>query len=129
MPGLERAIKDVLRAKGLSPAAVAERMAGDRSKPTFYRLLTGQVTSPRLDTVVRLCELLQVSPTELLEMAGLWKFRHRSTDPLDIQLRKLVGDIQRLPADGKRLAVRQVESLLPSWKLLGQPKSRPRGAS
>lgn len=128
MPGLGHAIKQVLDAKGMSAAAIADRMARSRSRPTFYRLLTGEITRPRLDTFVRLCGLLQVSPTELLELAGLWTFRRRSTNSVDVRLRKIVGEIIRLPEPAKRVAVSQLEGLLPSWKRLTRGGGRGRRA-
>ena len=127
MSGLGEAIRRVLEAKEISAAAIADRMARDRSRPTFYRLLTGEITHPRLDTFVRLCELLQVSPTELLELAGLWTFHRRSTNPVDVRLRKIAGEIWRLPEPAKRVAVSQTESLLPSWRLLARGGRRGRG--
>jgi hypothetical protein len=115
---LSRAIRQVLEARCVSAATVAAHLAGRGSKPTFYRLLTGQIARPRLDTFVELCAGLGVSPTELLQLAGWWPFGSRSTDPVDVRLRALFGQIQRLPPDAKRLAVAQVESLGPSWTAL-----------
>ncbi len=75
---LSEAIKQTMNARDLSTAEVARRLGEGCDRATFYRLLSGATTEPRLGTLVGLCEVLEISPTELLQLAGLWPQRDRA---------------------------------------------------
>ena len=114
--GLDRALKTSMDARELETREVIGKMQQRHSKATAYRLLAGATNDPRLSTFVELCKAVESSPTELLEMAGLWEFRERSADPLDMRLRKVFSEVQQLPASQKRVAVEQIHSIVRAWK-------------
>src|SRR5579875_4214759 len=84
---LAEAIKETMNARGLQTAEVARRLGEGYDRATFYRLLNGATTEPRLGTLLGLCRVLEVSPTELLQLAGLWPYIERPVDVLDVRLR------------------------------------------
>src|SRR5438067_1370569 len=102
---LAEAIKEIMDARGLRTADVARRLGEGYDRATFYRLLNGATTEPRLGTLVGLCRVLEVSPTELLQLAGLWPYRDRPVDTLDLQLRNAFAQLRVLPFDDKRRVV------------------------
>jgi len=112
---LADAIKQTMNARDLPTAEVARRLGEGYDRATFYRLLNGATTEPRLGTLVGLCEVLDVSPTELLQLAGLWPYRDRLADALDLRLRGAFAQLQLLPTDEKRRAARIVSCVVESW--------------
>ncbi len=112
---LADAIKKTMNARELPTAEVARRLGEGYDRATFYRLLNGATTEPRLGTLVGLCEVLDISPTELLQLAGLWPHRDRLADALDLRLRGAFSRLQALPNDEKRRAARIVGSIADSW--------------
>ncbi len=112
---LSDAIKQTMNARDLPTAEVARRLGEGYDRATFYRLLNGATTEPRLGTLVGLCEVLEISPTELLQLAGLWPHRDRLADALDLRLRGAFSRLQALPNDEKRRAARIVGSIADSW--------------
>ncbi len=112
---LAEAIKQTMNARDLPTAEVARRLGEGYDRATFYRLLNGATTEPRLGTLVGLCEVLEISPTELLQLAGLWPHRDRLADALDLRLRGAFSRLQALPNDEKRRAARIVGSIADSW--------------
>jgi len=69
---LAQAITQTMQAHGLTTAQVAVRMGENQDRATFYRMVNGATTEPRLGTLVRLCIALGTTPSELLELAGVW---------------------------------------------------------
>jgi len=86
---LSEAIKQTMNARDLSTAEVARGLGKGCDRATFYRLLNGATTEPRLGTLVGLCDVLEISPTELLQLAGLWPQRGRAADAQGVRLRRL----------------------------------------
>ena len=46
------AVRDLIEARGLRPAEVADRLGGKRNRATFYRLLSGETNDPRVSTLL-----------------------------------------------------------------------------
>jgi len=118
---LKEAIKQIIENKNLTPATIAARMKGRRSAATFYRILNGNIQNPKLNTFLDLCEATGVSPTEMLQLAGLWPFRLRSTDPTDLKLRQVFTEVQGLPKNHKKIAVEQISKIVDTWLELKLP--------
>ena len=112
---LAQAIKETMDARGLQTAEVARRLGEGYDRATFYRLLNGATTEPRLGTLLGLCRVLEVSPTELLQLADLWPFRDRPADALDVRLRNAFARLQVLPVDDKQRAVSVVACIAETW--------------
>jgi transcriptional regulator with XRE-family HTH domain len=112
---LSEAIKQTMNARDLPTAEVARRLGEGYDRATFYRLLNGATTEPRLGTLVGLCEVLDISPTELLQLSGLWPHRDRLADALDLRLRSAFARLQSLPTQEKRRAAKIVGCIADSW--------------
>jgi DNA-binding Xre family transcriptional regulator len=112
---LAEAIKEIMDARGWRPADVARRLGGEYDRTTFYSMLKGATTQPRLGTLVVLCRALEVSPTQLLQRAELWPYRERSVDTLDLQLRTAFAQLRVLPFDDKQRVVAIVTCLAATW--------------
>jgi DNA-binding Xre family transcriptional regulator len=112
---LDQAMKTVMRARGLKVPDVLTRML-QRDRSTVYRLLNGDTRDAKLSTLLGLCSALDVSPNELLSLAGLWNDEGPSTDSLDIRLRQVFAVVQALAAPYKLVAVTQVERLVGTWQ-------------
>ncbi len=122
---LKEAIEQIIENRNLTPAIIAARMKGKKSAATFYRILNGSIQNPKLNTFLDLCEATEVSPMEMLQLAGLWPFRLRSTDPTDLKLRQVFNEVQGLPRKHKKIAVEQISRIVDTWlelKLLGKIK-------
>src|SRR5204862_1987701 len=70
-----KAVRDLIEARGLRPAEVADRLGGKRNRATFYRLLSGETNDPRVSTLLEICGALTTSPSELLQLAGLLQYQ------------------------------------------------------
>ena len=124
---LAEAIKETMNARGLQTAEVARRLGEGYDRATFYRLLNGATTEPRLGTLLGLCRVLEVSPTELLQLAGLWPHRDRPADALDVRLRDTFAQLQGLPVEDKRRAVSIVSSIAEAWEMPPAPPALSNG--
>ncbi len=69
---LAHAITQTMQAHDLTTAQVAARLGKTQDRATFYRALNGATQEPRLGTLVQLCIALGTSPSELLDLAGVW---------------------------------------------------------
>jgi DNA-binding phage protein len=107
-PSLSRAILSVMRIRNMTATRVAGRMQSGRNRATLYRILSGSTQDPKVSTFVDICRALDVSPIEVLQLAGLSPHTPRESDLLDIRLRQIFRHIQALPESAKRLAVAQV---------------------
>lgn len=107
-----KAVRDLIEARGLRPAEVADRLGGKRNRATFYRLLSGETTDPRVSTLLEICHSLTTSPSELLQLAGLLHFQERSLELIDVELRQAFGELQSLSDDDKRLCLATVRSII-----------------
>ncbi len=109
---LVQAITQTMQARGLKTAQVAERLGETQDRATFYRMVNGATTEPRLATLVQLCIALDTSPSELLELAEVW-FPNTPgrAGPDDLRLRQAFGQLRTLSTDGKQWAVPLVAAL------------------
>jgi DNA-binding Xre family transcriptional regulator len=112
---LAEAIKEIMEARGWRPGDVARRLGGEYDRTAFYSVLKGATPEPRLSTLVVLCRALEVNPTQLLQMAGLWPYRERQVEPLDLQLRAAFAQLRVLPFDDKQRVVAIVTCLARTW--------------
>jgi hypothetical protein len=65
--------------------------------------------------------VLEVSPTELLQLADLWPYRDRPADALDVRMRNAFAHLQMLPFEDKQRAVRVVSCIAEGWNTNHQP--------
>ena len=100
-----KAVRDLIEARGLRPAEVADRLGGKRNRATFYRLLSGETNDPRVSTLLEICSALTTSPSELLQLAGLLQYQERSLKLIDVELRQAFGEMQQLDEEDKRLCL------------------------
>jgi len=81
----------------------------------FYaiRVWTVKLSRSSLNHVlVQLCIALEITPSELLELAGVWSPKTPGhAGPDDLRLRHAFAEIGALPMDGKQWAVSLVASL------------------
>ena len=110
-PTLSGAILAVMRTRKLSATQVASRMQSGRNRATLYRILSGATQDPKVSTFVDICQALDVSPIEVLQLAALVPHTPRDSDLLDIRMRQIFRRVQSLPEALKRLAVAQLGSL------------------
>jgi len=109
---LARAIRQTLDVRWLTTAEVARRLEGEQDRATFYRMVNGATKEPRLGTLVRLCIALETTPSELLELAGVWSpDTPGRAGPDDLRLRRAFAEIGALPLDGKQWTVPLVAAL------------------
>jgi len=110
------AIKQTMLARGVTTAEAAARLSAEQDRATFYRLVNGATTEPRLGTLVQLCRALDTSPSELLELAGVWAPEapgHASPD--DLRLRGAFGQVRALPVAVQQRVVPLVEAVALAW--------------
>lgn len=110
---LADAITQTMEARGLRASEVAHRLGAEYDLATFYRMLNGSTTEPRLPTLVALCQVLEIDPSDLLDLAGVWP--RRAVDASDLQLRQLFARIQALPLAEKRRVAHLVVALAEGW--------------
>jgi len=116
MMSLATAIKQVIEVRGLTSGEVTRRLGKGRDYTTFFRLLNGRTTDPRVITLVRLCVALETNPSELLELAGVWSpDTPGQATPDDLRLRVAFGQVRALPMPMQHRAVPLVEALAIGW--------------
>jgi DNA-binding Xre family transcriptional regulator len=116
MMSLATAIKQVIEVRGLTSGEVTRRLGKGRDYTTFFRLLNGRTTDPRVITLVRLCVALETNPSELLELAGVWSpDTPGQATPDDLRLRVAFGQVRALPMPMQHRAVPLVEALATGW--------------
>src|SRR5436853_5376278 len=103
---LDKALRTLLAGRNISAAEAAINM-GERNRATFYRILNGSTGDPRISTIVEACRILRTTPSQLLELAGLWE-TPAVLDELDQRLQSAFYRIQALPQERKELAVSQI---------------------
>jgi DNA-binding Xre family transcriptional regulator len=112
---LHRAIRAAMEARGLKTPDLLARMP-QRDRSTVYRLLKGDTRDAKVSTLIGLCSALGVTPNDLLSLAGVWSDPERSSDPLDVRLRRVFSMLQSLASPYKLVAVTQVERLIVTWQ-------------
>ena len=107
---LAEAVWNAMAAKGLIRRQLLERVTRESSRWAVYRILSGKSADPRLSTILILCQALDISPTELIQMAGFVPHIDRRSTSLDVRLRQAFSNAQALPIGLRELAVMQIES-------------------
>lgn len=95
----------------MSATQVSAKMKSGRNKATLYRILSGSTQDPKVSTFIDICQALDVSPIEVLQVAGMVPNQPRDRDLLEIRLRQIFRRLQSLPVVLKSLAVNQVDGL------------------
>ena len=127
---IAKTVRDLIDARGLEPAEVAARIAGTRNRATFYRILSGDTPDPRLSTVVELCNVLAITPSELLRLAGLLEDQRRPPTLVQVGLRQAFGELQSLNENDRRLCLAILQSLITMrTEQQGRRAQRPKGAT
>lgn len=124
-----KAVRDLIDARGLRPAEVADRLGGKRNRATFYRLLSGETTDPRVSTLLEICNCLTTSPSELLQLAGMLVYQGRSMNLIDVELRQAFGELQQLNDDDKRVCLSMLRGVIDLRGKERRPASRRRRAT
>ncbi len=125
---LADAIKRTMDVRDVPTVEVARRMGQDYDRATFYRLATGVTTDPRLGTLIVLCRVLDVAPTELLHLAGCWPASDHPGDTLDLHLRAAFTQVQALPTAEKQRAATLIAALADAWDAPSAVKTAPAAA-
>ncbi len=123
-PALATAIREVLRARGLAQRDFLARVPRQSSRWAVYRILSGYSRDPRLSTLLVICEALEISLNELVQVAGLVPRRERSQVLVDVRLRRAFRDVQELDEEIKPLAVELVDGLIRLLAEHGRGRSR-----
>jgi transcriptional regulator with XRE-family HTH domain len=121
------AVRDVIEARGLRPAEIADRVGGTRNRATFYRVLSGETSDPRVSTLLEICSALTISPGELLQLAGLYQAQERPLKLIDIELRQAFGEIQQLDDDDRGVCLALLRGVigLRAKRTEAGPRQRP----
>jgi DNA-binding Xre family transcriptional regulator len=109
---LTHAITQTMQAHDLTTAEVAKRWKPTQTRATLHYMLNGATQEPHLNTLLQLCVVLEISPSELLELAEVWvPDTPGRMGPDILRLRHAFGHIGTLPPDGKQWAVSLVTAL------------------
>ena len=109
---LDKALRDLIEARGLRLADVADQATGVRNRATFYRILSGDTPDPRLSTLVELCNALGTTPSELLRLAGLLDDEAGTVTLIDVALRQAFGELQDLRDADRQLCLAVLRGLI-----------------
>jgi len=116
MMSLATAIEETMRAHELTTAQLAKRLGMEYDRANLYRMLNGVTKEPRLGTLVQLCIALETTPSELLELAGVWSpDTPGQATPDDLRLRGAFGQVRTLPIAMQHRAMPLVEALATGW--------------
>ena len=108
---LGNGIRAALRARGLLRRELVQRVPRDAGRWAIYRVLSERSTDPRLSTFVLLCQALDVSPTELLQLSGMWPQATRGDTAGDVELREAFRAIQSLEPGSRELATQLLHAV------------------
>lgn len=117
------AIQEVLKIRGMTRRELLTRLPRQSSRWAVYRILAGKSADARLSTILTICSALEVSPTELFQLAGFVPRVERSSALLDVRLRKSFASVQALGPEAKDLATQEIEALvavLQRWDAAGR---------
>ena len=106
------AVRGLITARGLRPAQAGDRLAGTRTPATLYQVLSDATHDPRVSTLVAICELLAVSPDELLQIADLLEPPGRAPALIDIELRQAFSEVKQLDEDDKRVCLAMLRGVI-----------------
>jgi len=105
-----------MRAHELTTAQLAKRLGMEYDRANLYRMLNGVTKEPRLGTLVQLCIALETTPSELLELAGVWSpDTPGQATPDDLRLRGAFRQVRALPIAMQHRAMPLVEALATGW--------------
>lgn len=108
---LSGAILAIMRTRKMTATQVASQMVSGRNRATLYRILSGSTQDPKVSTFVDICQALDVSPIEVLQLARMVPHQPREGDLLDIRMRQIFRRVQNLPDAIKKLAVAQISAV------------------
>jgi transcriptional regulator with XRE-family HTH domain len=109
MNTVARLIRDRLDEKGWSVRELARR--SDLPQATVHKIITGETTQPRMDTLEAIARPLGISTRSLLEAAANDAgYTTQSTDPDGMGL--LVAGIRELPEERRTEIAALVEAML-----------------
>jgi DNA-binding Xre family transcriptional regulator len=113
---LATAIDETMRARGLRTVELAKRLGLEYDRATLYRMLSGATKEPRLGTLVQLCIALETSPSELLELAGVWAPGvPGGATAEDLRLRGAFRQVRALPMATQQQVAPLIEALATAW--------------
>ncbi len=113
---LATAIEETMRAHELTTAQLAKRLGMEYDRANLYRMLNGVTKEPRLGTLVQLCIALETSPSELLELAGVWAPGvPGGATAEDLRLRGAFRQVRALPMATQQQVAPLVEALATAW--------------
>jgi len=113
---LATAIDETMRARGLRTVELAKRLGLEYDRATLYRMLSGATKEPRLGTLVQLCIALETSPSELLELAGVWvPGVPGGATAEDLRLRGAFRQVRALPMATQQQVAPLIEALATAW--------------
>jgi DNA-binding Xre family transcriptional regulator len=121
---LAEAIAALLAARGMRGREFADSIADTHAYMTAYRLLSGQTRDPQITTVLDVCEVLRISPNELLQLAGLLESPAGTTSPLDMPLRQIFSEVQALGEDDRRLLLSVIRGIVADRRRQARPSAR-----
>ena len=101
---LEDGVREALQARNLSQRELVQRVPRDGGRWAVYRILSGRSSDPRVSTLLVICQALQVSPTELLQLSGLWPREDRGDTADDVRLREVFRSSNGPPRETFRSA-------------------------
>lgn len=107
----------------MSRRELLTRLPRQSSRWAVYRILAGKSADARLSTILTICSALEISPTELFQLAGFVPRVERSSALLDVRLRKAFAAVQGLDGEVKDLAIQELEVLiavLQQWAAAGR---------
>src|SRR5436190_21398217 len=96
---LAEAINSVLKVRGLTRKELLDRLPQGASPWAVYRILAGKSIDPRVSTVLTICQALDVSPTELMQLAGTFPYRTRGAGAEEVRLRQAFRAVQGMTPD------------------------------
>jgi DNA-binding Xre family transcriptional regulator len=121
---LAEAIAALMAARGMKPIDVAGAVVGWRDRATVYRVLNGETEDPRLRTVVELCNVLNVTPGELLRLSGLPDAAAVESAARDVALRHAMDDVQDLAEDDRQLVLDVIRGIADDRRTQARPSTR-----
>ena len=126
---LGEAIRHYMMGKGLRPTDLTAGLNAPHMS-SVSRVLRGVTRDPRTSTLVHVCRLIEVDPTQLLIRAGMWATPAGNSpsppdEPPDARLtgETLHRRARALPQDLREVWGAQTESLLQSLETLAQSRS------
>ncbi len=125
---LSEALVQYMVEKGLRPSDLSVGTEAPHLS-SVSRVLRNVTKDPRISTLVHVCRLIDVDPTQVLTRAGMWPAstsgggKERSTEEGD-RLEAAYRRCALLPDDLRSVMTSQVETLLHSLETLARSRAR-----